>query len=88
MTEFLSRLLCVFCILGISSCDDSLETPNATDENDLYIGAHQLIRISDGLHSFDRPSFTCFIKAPDGTIIKREGIFDKIDGTPTLNLIN
>ena len=88
MTKFLSRLLCVFCILGIASCDDSFETPDITDENDSYIGNHQLIRISDGLHSFDRPSFTCFIKAPDGSIIKREGILDKIDGTPTLNLIN
>lgn len=85
MNKFITRILCMLCIVGITSCNDEIDAPSGNIEGeDSFVGTHKSIEIAEGLHDFEESPFTCYIKAPDGSIIKREGEVVKNEKVATI----
>lgn len=85
MNKFITRLLWVLCAFCIASCDDEIDVPfGVVEDIDMFEGEHKSIEIPQGLQEFDSTPFTCYIKASDGTIIKRDGELVYNDDTPVI----
>lgn len=85
MIKLITRLLSLFLIFAATACEDELYTPTAEEqESDIFEGEHRTIEIPHGLLRFTTSPFTCYMKAPDGSIIKREGEIAYTDKVPTI----
>lgn len=85
MTKFFVRFLSLIMLFGIISCEDDVEIPSGdTGGDDVFVGAHRTIAIPLGLHGFPDSLFTCYMTAPDGSIIKRDGEIVHVDNVPTI----
>ena len=86
MYRIISRLLSALMLIGLtSSCEDDMNiSPGESEDNDIFVGEHRTIEIPHGLLRFTSSPFTCYMAAPDGSIIKREGELVYNDKIPTI----
>ncbi len=85
MNKIFVRFLSLIMLFGIISCEDDMNVPSEdVDGNDIFVGAHRAIAIPVGLHEFPDSLFTCYMTAPDGSTIKREGEIVYVDTVPTI----
>lgn len=87
MRKKLARLLGFFVAFAIVvACDDDIKIPGGDGSDvDLFVGDHKTIEIPEGLQNFTQSHFTCYIKAPDGSVIKRAGEL-VVDNIPTIHM--
>ena len=87
MRKKIARLLGLFVAFAIVvACDDDIKIPSGDSSDvDLFVGDHKTIEIPEGLQNFTQSHFTCYIKAPDGSVIKRAGEL-VVDNIPTIHM--
>lgn len=74
-------------LLGLTACDKHENIPSKPEvEDDLFEGDNRIIRIPEGLHHYNSFPFTCYLKAQDGSIFRRDGEIAYTDSIPSICL--
>lgn len=83
----LSKLLLVlFAVFSLSACEDEITIPDTDYPDDTFIGSHDIIELAQGLEEYTKVPYTCYIKTPDGTTIRRSGTVVQTGEHPALKL--
>ncbi len=73
-------------LMSLQGCSDDEPVPAPSPADDAYVGNLREISIVEALDDFHQAIFKCAIQAPDGTVITRTGVHQRIEGCARLTL--
>lgn len=85
----LTLWMAIALMLLVSCQDDPTENRSKIEEpEDIFLGSNTFITLTDGCDTLNVEDITIYIKAPDGSIINRHAIHERVDGCSEFTLLH